>query len=68
MQVIYHWAFAVAPALCPLHSQEWVGTCPSWIYGAGASGSEGKNARGVAKFSDFGPVEVYTLETVEVSL
>ena len=37
MQVIYHWAFAVAPALCPLHSQEWVGTCPSWIYGAGTS-------------------------------
>ena len=42
MQVIYHWAFAAAPALCPMppplskvggHR----GTCPSWIYGAGAS-------------------------------
>ena len=31
MQVIYHWAFAVAPALCPpysLHSQKWGARAP----------------------------------------
>jgi len=42
MQVIYRWAFSVAPALCPSvplpTGKVERGTCPSWIYGSGASG------------------------------
>ena len=38
MQVIYHWAFAVAPALCPRAPPlSKVGARAPWIYGSGAS-------------------------------
>jgi len=40
MQVIYSWEFLFAPALCLSVSptlEKWRGTCPSWIYGSGAS-------------------------------
>jgi len=42
MQVIYHWAFAVAPALCPPRAPTLKsgGARAPWIYGSGASGTD----------------------------